>query len=152
MRMNTLMHQLLHKAKLDLDRALDEAAPEQSPELVMVGNSVLLADHYKGSQHVFGNEFADRTGYEAFINHYHVRCGGSPAELRKLIAEIASLRASLARYAPGKSFLILISISEGECTIRFHERRRGESWLADDLEGYTQDAVAAIDVGAAVDC
>lgn len=55
--MNGLMHQLLREANLDLGRALDGAAPEHFLELVTVGNSVLCADHYKGSRHVLVKEF-----------------------------------------------------------------------------------------------
>jgi hypothetical protein len=152
MRMNASMRQLLDKANVELSRALDQASPEHLRAMVTVGNSVLFADQYEGCRHFSIEDFQDRTGYESFVNHYHLRWGGSPAEVRDLIAEVAGIRRSLAGYAPGKNFLIIMSIAKEECTIRFHECRPAESWLDDDLEGYTEEAVAAIGVGNAADC
>lgn len=152
MRMNTLMRQLLDKLGASLPRALDEASPERIPLMVTVEGSVLLADQERGSRSVSIQDFPDRTGYECFVNHYHIRYDGSHAALRQLVTEIAGVRKSLLEYAPDRGFLIIVSISGGECTIRFHERRPGEAWLAGDLEGYTEDAVAAISVGHATDC
>jgi hypothetical protein len=120
--------------------------------MVTVGGSVLLADQYPASRHVSIDDFPDRTGYECFVNHFQFPYDGTRRALLHLIGRIAGIRRSLTEYAPDKSFLIIVSIAEHECTVRFHERRRAEAWLADDLEGYAQEAVAAIDVGRAIDC
>ena len=152
MRMNGSMRRLLNSSNLSLPRALDEILPGQLPEMVTIDGSVLLADRYEHSRSVSLKQFPDRTGYECLVNHSHFPYDGSPGALCKVMARIAGIRRSLVEYAPDRSFLILVSITEAECTIRFHECRAGERWLADDLEGYEEEAIAAIGVGPATDC
>lgn len=41
-----------------------------------------------------------------------------------------------------------VSISEDSCVVRFHQCRKGEQWLADDLEGYAEEAVLVLPAGA----
>ena len=146
--MNSEMKRLLNEVGLaSLSRAIEEACPDHLPKLVTINGSVLFANQYENAQHTSIKECCDRTGFEAFLNHYHVRWDGTAAGIRGLIQELAGIRRSLLDYAPGKSFLILLAIREGEYTIRFHELHPGESWLAPDLEGYKEEAVAVIGVG-----
>jgi hypothetical protein len=152
MRMNSLMRQLLDTLNISLPDAVAEAAPERLLALVTVQGCVLFADQAEGCRHVSLRDFPDRTGFEHFVNHFHVPYDGTRASLLQLIGRIAGIRKSLAEYAPDRRFLIIVSIAEGECTISFHECRPGEAWLADNLEGYTEEAVAAIGVGRATDC
>ena len=152
MRVNSSMRQLLESMNVPLERALAEAAPKRLPALVTVQGCVLFADHAESGRQVSMVHFPDRTGYECFVNHFHVSYDGTRAALLRLIVRIAGIRRALAEYAPDRSFLVALSIAEGECTVRFHECRPGEAWLADDLEGYKDEAVAAIGVGPAADC
>ena len=152
MRMNTSMRKLLDATSISLRRALAEAPTERLPGLVTVEGCVLLADEAQGCHSVSVSDFPDRTGFECFVNHFHVPYEGTPAGLQKLIVRIAGIRRALTGYAPDRNFLIPVSVAKGECTIRFHECRPGEAWLADNLEGYTEESVAAIGVGRAADC
>jgi len=152
MRMNSSMQQLLESMNISFRRALAEAAPERLPALVTVQGCILFADQAEGCRHVSLSDFPDRTGFECFVNHFHVPYDGTPAALQQLIVRIAGIRRALTEYAPDRKFLILMSIAGGECTIRFHECRAGEAWLADNLDGYTEEAVAAIGVGGTADC
>jgi len=151
MRINSSMQRLLDSMKISLNGAPTAANPESLPGLVTVEGCVLLADEAQGCQSVSLNDFPDRTGFECFINHFHVPFERTPAGLLKLIARIAGIRRALSQYAPTRNFRILVSVSKGECTIRFHECRPGEAWLAKDLEGYGEESVAAIGVGRATD-
>ena len=152
MRMNSLMRRLLDSLNISLPDALAEATQQHLPDMVTANGSILLADQYKLSRSVSLKHFPDRTGYECLVNHFHIPYDGTRASLLQLIGRIAGIGRSLAEYAPDREFLIIVSIAEGECTIRFHECRPGEAWLADNLEGYTEDAIAAIHVGRVTDC
>jgi hypothetical protein len=152
MRMNSSMRKLLDSTSISLQRALAEAPAERLPRLVTAEGCVLLADEAQACHSVSVSDFPDRTGFECFINHFHVPYDGTAAGLQKLIVRIAGIQRALTEYAPDRSFVIPVSIAKGECTIRFHECRPGEAWLADDLEGYTEESVAAIGVGPAADC
>ena len=152
MRMNSSMRQLLDAMDLSLPRALVEAPEGSLPKLEMVNGCVFLADQYERSASASLEQFPDRTGYECLVNHFHVPYDGTREALLQLIGRIAGIRRSLTEQAPDRSFLIIVSIADGECTITFHECRQGEAWLADNLEGYSKESVAAIDVGRAIDC
>jgi hypothetical protein len=135
MRINASMRQLLDSMELSLRAALDDAPPGPLPEMVTVDGSVLLADGYKASRSVAVSQFPDRTGYECLVNHFHVPYDGTPAALLHVIAQVAGVQRSLADYAPDRGFLVIVSIAGAESTIRFHECRAGEAWLADGEKG-----------------
>jgi len=152
MRVNSSMRQLLESMNVPLERALAEAVPKRLPALVTVQGCVLFADQAEGCRHISLGDFPDRTGFECSVNHFHVPYDSTPAALLQLIVRTAAIRRALAEYAPDRSFLVIVSIAERECTISFHECRPGEAWLADDLEGYKDEAVAVIGVGPTADC
>lgn len=152
MQMNGSMRQLLDAMTLSLPRALDEAPEASLPKLVMVNGCVFLADEYERSASGSLEQFPDRTGYECFVNHIHAPYDGTRDALLQLIVRIAAIRRSLTEHAPDRRFLIIVSIADRQSTIRFHECRQGQAWLADNLEGYTEEAVAAIAVGRDTDC
>ena len=145
------MRQLLESMGISLPQALAKASVEDFPEMITVDGSVLLAQEYGLARSVSVKDFPDRTGYESFVNHFHIPYEGTRASLDGLLARVAAIRKGLERYAADRRFLIIVSISEKECTIRFHECRPPEAWLADSLEGYMDEAVAAISVGDAAD-
>ena len=96
------------------------------------------------------SDFPDRTGYECFANHIHVddlvlEC--SPETLvEQAIALAEFLNHRLRTVAPNSTFRFIISMhDDGGCTLRFHTVRSGEDWVSDNLEQYTEEAVAVIE-------
>lgn len=96
------------------------------------------------------SDFPDRTGYECFANHIHVddlvlEC--SPETLvEQAVALAASLNHRLRTVAPTSMFRFIISVHDGGgCTLRFHTVRSGEDWVHDNLDQYTEEAVAVIE-------
>jgi hypothetical protein len=100
----------------------------------------------------------DETGTECHWSKFHLE-DFMPEEVgQQEIARIALdyvwlLRASLsAAELPGR-FRLIVSIelsglqprSNTICTVRFHRLRPGQVWLADDLEEYKDEAIAACD-------
>lgn len=92
----------------------------------------------------------DMTGYECAVNAIHLEDyleKGMAREAPALAATAAKcsdwLIERLRRFSP-EPFRIIISVQGRYCKMRFHKIRDGESWLADDLEGYPE-AVATFD-------
>lgn len=105
------------------------------------------------------SQFPDRTGLECFVNHVHMedfvkRTKRTSAHLivDLLFAQgwqcATHLKERLAAYRPEVGFRIIITADEGtypSCTVRFHLIRKHENWLANDLEGYREEAVGFLD-------
>lgn len=96
-------------------------------------------------------DFSDRTAYECFVNHIHVEDylenGGLPPIelLGRGLALAREIADRLARLHGTKRFHIIISSTGPTCGIRFHTVRPDESWVAKNLNGYKEEAVAVLD-------
>lgn len=90
----------------------------------------------------------DETGFEAFINHVHIEDYLPPGAAQDAVVEQASefirqLAGELRAAHPDRDFRIIVAVSDA-CTVRFHTDRYGQSWLADDIEGYRDEAVMSL--------
>ena len=139
------MSSLLKRSKISLP--LDEtlaAEPLTIPVFDYVDGSVLLKQEFQGTRHVKASDFPDRTGYESFINHVHLRFDQTRESLVSCLRYALALQTGLARLQPRRHFQIIVAVGEDDCTVRFHELRIGESWVAENLEGYSE-AVLVLD-------
>lgn len=153
---NDAMRQLL----LDLER--DSGAPgvEMPPwlhellasGLVERGGALLLrqADD-ANAPHTKRDQFPDLTGYEAYINHFHIdRQDDTLGDLRIACVAVDEIRRQLHELPIDQPVRICVSRDlSGEyinSTIRFHRLRPSETWLASDLEGYDTEAIGFLDV------
>jgi len=128
---------------------LDEnltSEPLTIPVLESVDGSVLLKSEFEGNQHVKTSDFPDRTGYECFINHVHLPFEQTRESLLACLRYAIALQSGLAELQPRRHFQIIVSVGETDCTVRFHEDRSGESWVAENLDGYTE-AVLVLEGG-----
>ena len=142
MRMNQRMSALLRQADISVPFVDDPALRTLStPALSEVGEFVLLKNQYEANKHVSPADFPDKTGFESFINHVNRPFDGTAVSLKSCLSYAIALRKALARIAKNRSFQVIVSVDDHECTIRFHQLRQGESWVAEDLEGYTEEAV-----------
>ncbi|HKF47926.1 MAG TPA: hypothetical protein VKB38_11265 [Terracidiphilus sp.] len=114
------------------------------PELIEIDGCVLLSAEYLKSTAINLSQFPDRTGYECFVNRAHLR-GSTKSEFEEAFKQAAAIRAALIRFREDK-FQVIVSISNGDVTLRFHKKRANEQWLDDDLDHYRHEAVMAIDV------
>lgn len=155
MRLNLAMQRFLERCRIDpmdppqLDAAL---ARLLQPGIVQVEGSWLLASQVQSSQPTQHQHFPDRTGYEAFINHLHIadilEAGAEESTARILSQAVAFARGLEALVAPHGPFEIVVAIdkeSPSDCNVRFYRRRPGETWIADDLEGYKEEGILVLD-------
>ena len=93
----------------------------------------------------------DPTGNECSVNSFHLEDyleKGMAREAPALAATAAKCTDWLAERLHKFSaapFRIIVSIESRHCTIRFHKRRDGETWVADNIEGY-EEAIAIVDI------
>jgi hypothetical protein len=90
-------------------------------------------------------QLGDRTGMECFVNHVHLGdvCVGASAEEQLL--EAIRFAGAIDRLAEETPRRFIVSLSDDECVVRFHQRREGESWISDDLERYPDEAIIVLD-------
>lgn len=154
MRLNLAMQGFLDRYGIDpmnpppLDPAL---ARLLEPGVVQVDGCWLLASRTNSSPATL-RQFPDRTGYEAFINHLHVADvleeGAEESAARVLSQAIAFARAIEALVAPHGAFEIVVGVdkeSPSDCHVRFYRRRPGETWVAQDLEGYEGEGILVLE-------
>src|SRR5579859_134672 len=144
--MNKRMSQLLAGLGVSLP-ALTGSPSTAKGEFITVGGSLLLKDGYEQAKGVNANNFPDRTGFECFVNHVHLPFSGTQRSLRSCLEYAMGLRSRLAEVGQGRRFMVIVSLSDDDCVVRFHELRKNEHWLADDLEAYREEAVLAMVVG-----
>jgi hypothetical protein len=91
--------------------------------------------------------FQDRTGYECFVNHFHID------GLSKNLCVLSALAAAYAierkwRASPfsDSSLRHIVSCDDeiASCVYRCHVVRTGEAWLADDLDAYSNLVLTAV--------
>ena len=96
-------------------------------------------------------DFADRTGYECFVNRIHIEDylenGGLPPleMLGRGIALARELKAQLSRLHGAKHFRIIVAFHRPSCTVRFHTVRPDEEWVDKDANGHRAEAIAVFD-------
>ena len=141
MKMNTRMSQLLTRLNVPLaPNNLPTFAKPELPELIVVDGSVLFKREFEQAKGAAVSDFPDRTGFEAFVNNFHRPYDKTSESLQTSLYFATKLRNRLAEIKEHQ-FVVILSVSEGDCVVRFHQLRQGENWLADDLETYTEEGI-----------
>jgi hypothetical protein len=150
MRMNLRMAPIYAEA---VARNLDQNPPPRRQRKFLesgftkIGDSIVLTAALKLA-HVSMSNFPDSTGYEAFVNHWHIDPEGrqsSPAATVGVALSFARALATKLSQAPfsDRVFRIVLSLDDGSSepvssTVRFYTVREGEEWLTNDLEIYPE--------------
>jgi hypothetical protein len=88
----------------------------------------------------------DKTGYECFVNHVHLKeRGDSAVVLAHALAFCKRVTAETLSVAPNRSVRFIISKNGEDWTVHFHTLRPDESYVSDDLEAYAEEAVLVLD-------
>lgn len=146
MKINKNMSELLTRLEVSLPVTPNPGSERPRPRILTVNGRVFLEDEYNRAKHVKPSDFPDMTGLECFVNHVHMPFSGNRESLISCLEYVAVLQRELARSAVGRSLEIIVSVSNDGCTVRFHEIRPGENWLADDIDQYAEEAILVIQV------
>ena len=88
----------------------------------------------------------DKTGYECFVNHVHLKeSGDSAVVLGHAVAFCKRVSAEALSVAPNRLVRFIISKNGTDWTVHFHTLRPDENYVSDDLEGYAEEAVLVLD-------
>lgn len=152
MRMNSNMQKLYGKldsskiSAINLNHNLHKLL---IPKFVKVHDTILLKTQKKLTK-VSIDAFPDLTGYECFVNHVHIEdyiesvC--SQKELFKQGLSFATMLANELKLSfPNKPFWVILSVNKSSCNVRFHQLRKDERWLADNIEEYTKEAIMVLE-------
>lgn len=91
-------------------------------------------------------DFPDATGFECFVNHFHVAVDGGASPFLTAIAVVVSIRAQWARHKTlGTTLRQIITFAEGELTYRCHVLRSGEEWLSPNVDSY-DECILVVDI------
>jgi hypothetical protein len=80
----------------------------------------------------------DETGYECFVNHLHIKNLGEALEFAQRLSSALAERFRV-------RFVVIVSFDGRGATVRFHKLRSGQTWLNEDLEGYSEEGIAILD-------
>jgi hypothetical protein len=106
----------------------------------IVNDCVLLAEQ-TGTTNATLDSFQDKTGFECFINHMHIDDFVSKDVEENSIVFVSKMLEKWNLKNNGGILNSIVSFDKtGGASVRFHYKRRGESWLSDDLDGY-QEAI-----------
>jgi hypothetical protein len=87
------------------------------------------------------SDFPDKTGFEAFINHFHLDDFVSDEFLEYSFKVIHEVFANYHSHFTTPLIQAIVSINSSGCSIRFHALRPNEVWLDNNLESYEEDAL-----------
>ncbi|WP_245621275.1 hypothetical protein [Paraburkholderia ferrariae] len=90
------------------------------------------------------SSFPDRTGYEAFVNSFHVEDYDSVSPVAQAILFVTEVFRHWNARESVATLVAILSADEFSVVARFHLRRDGERWLSDNIEGY-EDPVMSVD-------
>ena len=146
-RVNEKMSALLNKAELSWPLPAPPGTVN-APVLSVVEDCVLLKGQWEiNRDHVALTGLPDRTGFECFLNHVHLPFGGTSESLRSCLEYAATLREALLPLSADRRFRVIVAVSEdGDCAVRFHQIREGETWISENIEGYRSEGVLVFDI------
>ena len=117
------------------------AVPAEVDEMIDAGvieeNGCVPFRRLAEATHPGRDRFPDDTGYEAFVNHFHLDAD-TPTGAVKLGHRVAHTVARLLRVNVDRPCRVILALDGASASIRFHVRREGEEWLSADLEGYAE--------------
>jgi hypothetical protein len=141
-------------------RLLTDAAPGVVPAQLSTAleagladvDGCLLLESQRELVHASLEQFQDRTGYEAFVNHLHLDVeGADPREsARAGLAAVMELSELVEAFPDAGPVQVVLSVDLDDprsITVRFHRRRAGEAWLSADLEGFLTEAILVESIG-----
>jgi hypothetical protein len=90
-------------------------------------------------------DFADRTGFECFVNHFHIDDYSTANQLPLSLSVITATSRLIKKRCQKRKIYAVLGMDGDSVNLRFYTFRRNESWLGSDLEKY-EDAVCLIQV------
>ena len=144
----------LRSRNVGAEVALPGAAPGAGPKVQIVeASGCYLLGGFVKRPHLSPADFPDQTNLECSANRLRMEAMLDPrlattAPLLLLTAGLVTARA-IAHELAGHAgrFNVIVSYDGESCTLRFHKVRKGQRWLAEDLEDYVDEGVLVVEAG-----
>ena len=107
-------------------------------------NGCYVLSGLSGATNVTRESFPDCTGYECFLNSFHVEDYDSVSPLAQAILLVQEVFTIWNAAQRAMRLIAVVSADEFSVVTKFHSQRPGEQWLSDNIEGY-DDPVMSID-------
>jgi hypothetical protein len=145
--MNNAMRRLRALEGVAAEAVPPTLARDLLPARLVVREKCWFLDYlYDGCRQVSRERFPDEVGYECFVNHFHLDDYREENLVPAAWAVAAVVNGKFEESGFGKLIVRHTIVHDGaSCTYRFHVVRPGQSWLADDLEAYADEAVLVLD-------
>ena len=104
---------------------------------------VVEVKHYKSHR----QSFPDDVGYEAFASHVRLDFDGTRNSLWRCLWFARRLGEKVATLSPRRKYLMIVSFSRGDCTVRYHRFNGKTRWLVGNLDGYKSEAILTYEFG-----
>ena len=113
---------------------------------VLAGDACRLEAFSSKNSHVKTSDFPDLTGYECFLNSVHVDDYVRENVVEQGFLFIERVFLGWQKLLGSRTLNALASIeAPGSMVVKFHLLRDGESWAADPLDDYLEEAVLVVD-------
>ena len=133
----------------------DFPLPGRGPDVQIVeAGGCFLLGAFARRPHLSPADFPDETGLECSANKLRMEAMldarlVSSCPLLLLTAGLLTARALSRELSHHLArFNVILSYDGDCCAVRFHKIRAGQRWLADDLDGYVDEAVLVVEAGA----
>ncbi|WP_066736879.1 hypothetical protein [Cupriavidus sp. D384] len=140
MKLNDEMRSLLAGAFFDCDLP-PELKAIVDKGFVLAGDCYILRSFIEGPINVSRDDFQDPIGFECFVNSIHVE---DFAPKYSLMHAMKLVRLIFQNWQEDGVLTAVVSADEISVVVKFHLKRKGLSWLSDNINGYI-DAVLIID-------
>lgn len=104
-----------------------------------VDNCYLFTNFYKNNGHIKIEDFPDKTGFECFINSFHIDDFIEQRYLTQAIFFTNLLFKEWEKLSTGMHIEVIIGETDNGVNVRFHVIRENEVWIDDhDIDKFDQ--------------
>lgn len=110
-----------------------------SSGFILMDDCYVLKKFYEGNKHIKASDFVDRTGYESFINSFHIDDYIEDDFLNQSIFCAKLLFEEWKKLSTNVSLEVIIIETDFGFNIKFHSIRDNEIWInEDDLDKFSE--------------
>jgi len=155
MKVNRYMQSLMSSANIAIPIRVKNLA---WPLLNFIGSGfiesemcIFFREAWNKMPHLNLAQFEDRTAFECFVNKIYIddllkdQDYTEMEKVRETIWFAKEVQDLLKAAFEGRIFEVFLSINNYQYICNFHEIRLGETWLSDDLESYSEEAILIMD-------
>lgn len=116
-----------------------------------IDRAIVYAALDEVAENVKPEHFPDLTGFECFVNHVHIEdqlsdlTADENTILKQGIGFALATESQLSSQFPCRAFVVIVAAKADGCGVRFHLVRPGEQWLANNLDGYAEEAILVLE-------